>query len=321
MLTINTVLESFGVNVKTLKEGSQLIKIGNTTFTYFYSYDPADCEDFHRLTLNGKDVFFADKSCRHSLRMHEDALRLNKFLLQYGTSATPVVNLVLEEILEGFAFKGHKRIFLGESLEYRKSTSEHSLIYQDKTLWSSSVITQESLEELEKTLKDLFHFIQPKQEKPQMKAATPNFFSTTNVSNNKVKDFLHALHIDPETVDLSKLKAMNSHCNATTIILSSISSAINSDAIIDLSGVIELLVSRVKSYGLGYSKESFIVVLRGIWSDIAKDLHSTPEMHKIIKEFIVLAHKYLNTQEYHKIKDTKSELNVIAIKLLAPQLV
>lgn len=296
LLTINTVLESYGVDIKKLREGNQTIRVGNTTFLYFYSYDPADNEDFHRFNLNGKDVFFADKSCRHPQRMHEDALRLNKFLSQYHIPAETVPFLTLEGILEGFAFDtDNKRTLMNHFLEFRTGFNRVSgkqgymLLCNNTKSWYSENLTQESLVLLEKVLIMIFQAAQqtnqPQEAKP-MKDTKLKL--NTNVSNNQVKAYLTSVGIQPDTVPYAMiiLRPMQSKQLALEVILQAVESATVSDSVTSPMAVITDLISRIKESG-NYEVAAITEVLRSLWKEYAPLLHSTPLFHATLKSCIV----------------------------------
>lgn len=61
------------------------LKVGNDMFEFYDTYHPfyPDGEDYCRLTLNGKEVFFSDKPHKHEEWMNTEATRLYVWLETY----------------------------------------------------------------------------------------------------------------------------------------------------------------------------------------------------------------------------------------------
>lgn len=74
-LTINEVLKEYFGRTKDF-----ILTVGNSIYMYTYEYDDRDCEDYHTLHINGKEVWSSDKPCRNSKSEHQDAVLLKDIL-------------------------------------------------------------------------------------------------------------------------------------------------------------------------------------------------------------------------------------------------
>lgn len=341
MLTIATVFKMFGLN--SYNEGKQTITIGGQEFELYYSYDERENEDFHKLSQKGKEVYIADKSCRNPVWMEEDAQRLLNFLTSIATPTPikkeePEMKLLALKTLNAnqtvLTIKYKDTVFTVSNFKGKLGTKMKKYFgtqTQIRNIARNRKGHFVSIKGLEDQILEMISYTAAKpviikepvnqtqvKEVTTMKSNTTNLEFNSNVSNNEVKKVLTSMGINLADVNLTQLKSMNSKANATSIILSAICTTLDSNAVLDPTGFINTYIKDVKASG-GYTSECLIGTLKNLWKHVATDLHSTPEMHKIIKELVIKTHAHLILNTHQTIKELQTSMNLIAISLVAPQ--
>lgn len=87
-ITLNDVIDSLHFDVE------NKLKVGGDLFTFEDHYDPfyPDDNDYYRLLLNGKEVFFSDKPHKHEEWMNKDATRLYYLFDNYFKNGGRIVD-------------------------------------------------------------------------------------------------------------------------------------------------------------------------------------------------------------------------------------
>lgn len=129
-ITLNDVIDSLHFDVE------NKLKIGNDLFIFEDHYHPfyPDDNDYCRLLLNGKEVFFSDKPHKHEEWMNKDATRLYYFFDNYFKNGDCIVDTKPVVLFDRAAYSVKQAHELGLSLGLPDQELVTSLINIKKTM-------------------------------------------------------------------------------------------------------------------------------------------------------------------------------------------
>ena len=139
-------------------------------------------------------------------------------------------------------------------------------------------------------------------------------FTSTSVSKTEIKNIYAKLGLEVPTT----LKANYSTLDASNLILSTIESIVLPSTIINsLSSVVEDFRTTIVKSG-NYSKENITILLQRAWEKVSTSYEITSIYRIAVKEWIKSMYKYIQTSDFHKLKEISTEANILAILALQP---